>query len=113
MIDSKYPVVPGLMQNALEWIRRAIPIIQDLQRGHLNIRGQVTLRANEATTDIVLSQNFISDTSAVFFTPRTANAAQEINQFYVSNIDVATSTITITHNNDAQTDKTYDFIVIG
>ncbi len=77
--------------------------------GKLNILGSVTLTANSATT--TLSDDLISDSSALFFTPRTANAAAGLTALYYN--DPTAGSVVLNHANNAQADRTYDYAVIG
>jgi hypothetical protein len=73
--------------------------------------GDVTLTANAATT--VVSVLAMAASAHVFFSPRTANAAAEIGAgtMYVS----ARSkwSFTITHANNAQTDRTFSYQIVA
>lgn len=85
--------------------------IRELIQGRSNATGSVTLTANQATTAV--SRSTFSDQAQVLLTPRTANAAAEwaAGTMFVSAI--ANQSFTITHANNAQTDRTFSFIVIG
>lgn len=76
--------------------------------GKLNILGSVTLTANSATT--TLNDDLIDDSSALFFAPRTANAKAEGIPYYN---DPTQGSVVLNHANNAQTDRTYDYAVIG
>lgn len=84
---------------------RVMQAIRDLFAGRSNAVGSVTLTANQATT-AVTARNCGPD-SKIYLTPTTANAAAEIGAgtLYVS--AVAAGTFTLTHANNAQTDRTY------
>lgn len=70
----------------------------------------VTLAVSAATT--VVSDQRVREQSAVFFTPTTSNAAAEIGNgtMYVSS--KGSKTFTITHANNAQADRTFDYVVL-
>lgn len=89
---------------------RDFAIIQ-LIRGRSNAVGSVTLAANAASTTV--TRDNMNENAAVFLVPRTANASAEIGAgtAYVSAITSAD--FTITHANNAQTDRTFDYVVIG
>lgn len=84
-------------------------VVNDIHQGKTRNTGQVTLNAGAATT-VVLDPNFESS-QAVFFTPLTANAAAEAASMYVSS--KGNQTFTINHINDADVDKTFDYIIVG
>lgn len=73
--------------------------------------GTVTLAANLATT--TLSNINIGPDSRIFFFPTTANAAAELGAgtMYVS--AKANESATITHANNAQADRTFDYAIFG
>lgn len=85
--------------------------IQQLAAGRSNAVGSVTLTANDTET-VVTGVNIGAD-SYPFFVPLTANAAAEIGAgtMYVS--ARAAGSFTITHANNAQTDRDYGFICLG
>lgn len=96
-------------------IWRIVQAIIQLTQGRSNAVGEVTLRANQATTVVTKSVHRaavnVSADSEVFLTPRTANAAAAVPTTYIS--AVGQGTFTITHANNAQVDKTYGFVAIG
>jgi len=77
--------------------------------GRLLITGSVTLTANQATTTV--TDYRASNTSVILLSPRTANAAAAVANVYVSTKD--NGSFILTHTNNAQTDRTFDYIVIG
>lgn len=79
--------------------------VNQLLLGKLNCTLAVTLRASNTTT--VLSDPRINATTVFLFDPRTPHAATEIYgaTMYVS--AVSKGSATITHANNAQTDRTF------
>jgi hypothetical protein len=75
----------------------------------LDVTGLVTLTANSATT-VVLDNKFESQMVPVF-TAMTANAAAAVGGLYVSSRGAGT--FTMTHANNAQTDKTFGYVRFG
>jgi hypothetical protein len=73
--------------------------------------GSITLTANSATS--TLTDNRITTNSHIGFMPTTSNAAAEIGNgtMYVSSR--STGSATITHANNAQTDRTFIYSVEG
>ena len=92
-------------------LRRYAIAIQELSAGRSNAVKTITLTAN-ATTTVVSFDNCSADSVPVL-TPLTANAAAEIGAgtLYIS--AVANKSFTITHANNAQTDRTFGFVCIG
>lgn len=85
--------------------------IRQLQVGKIRSFGEVTLDDNSATT--TLSDRNIHATSAVILFPTTANAATE---FGAGTLHISARTdesATITHVNNAQTDRTFMYVVLG
>lgn len=80
-----------------------------IMQGRLNDKGTVTLTASAATT--VVSDRRVGPNSVITFMPTTANAAAEIGNgtMYVS--ARSDGTFTVTHANNAQTDRTFGYRV--
>lgn len=87
--------------------RRLAVAINGIIDGRLDAYGQVTLTANAAST--VVTNDRVTDFSTINLTPVTANAAAELGAggMYVS--AKAIGSFTITHANNAQTDRTFDY----
>ena len=79
--------------------------------GKTNNRGAFTITANAATT--VITDLRVGADSVILPVSTTANASAEVaaGGFYVSS--VGKQTFTVTHANDAQTDRTFKYAVIG
>lgn len=78
-----------------------------------NVGGPITLTANAATTTITEAAGRIGQTTYIDFMPTTANAAVAKQTMYVSSRDVINNTFTITHDNNAQVDKTFYYVLVG
>jgi hypothetical protein len=81
------------------------------RRGKLEATGTVTLIANAAST--VVTDARASFQSFIGFMPTTANAATEVGNgtIYVSTRN--NGSFTLAHANNAQTDRTFAYLVIG
>jgi hypothetical protein len=92
-------------------LRRFAIAIQELSAGRSNAAKTVTLIAN-ATTTVVSFDNCSVD-SVPLLMPMTANAAAEMGAgtLYISAVE--NRSFTITHANNAQTDRTFGFVCIG
>ena len=103
--------VPVTWVDLKEWIRRIAIAVNALRDGKGANTGSVTLTANQATT-VVTEQRAGTD-SVITFMPTTANAAAEIGggAMYVSSR--GDETFTITHANNAQSDRTFAYEVTG
>lgn len=107
--------VPIKMVDPLEWCRRIAYKSNELLNGKSNNIGSITLTANQATTTVTEAAGRIGEDTVVLFMPTTANAAAEIGAggIYVSGRSVANKTFTITHANNAQTDRAFNYVLIG
>lgn len=92
-------------------------VLNGILKGRVNCTGSVTLTANAGTTTV--TRVGFQSQQAVFFFPTTSNAAAELGNgtMYVSAKNSATSSaqpnFVITHANNAQTDRTFDYVVFG
>lgn len=107
--------VPETAVNDVEHKRRVARTVNLLLQGKLNAVTTVTLTANTTTTTITDAR--ITSSSFIGFMPKTANAAAALANLYVSaqmgsNGTVAGSA-TLTHANNAQTDRTFNVLIIG
>lgn len=98
-------VTRGAIERLVTWIM-AVPM-----QGHINTDLEVTLTASSATT--VITDPRLSIHTVILWMPLTANAAAEIaaGGMYVSSRD--SETATITHANNAQTDRDFVFSLVG
>lgn len=106
---------PEYFSDLKEWLRRCVRVINGIMQGKTNNTGSVTLTANAATTVVTESEGRIGQNTVILFSPTTANAATEFGAgtLYVSARDVINNTFTITHVNNAQTDRTFKYVLIG
>ncbi len=109
------PPPPALnnFSDVTAYARRLYDGLFRARQGKLECINEVTLTANAAST--VLSDIRISTQSWIGWMPLTANAATELaaGTMYVLEANVGTGSITITHANNAQTDRKFRLIVIG
>lgn len=83
--------------------------INELFQGRSNAIGSCTLTAS-ATSTVVTAEN-CGDESKVFLMPETANAAAAVATTYIT--AVGNGSFTITHANNAQTDRRFSYVAIG
>ncbi len=83
--------------------------VNEILKGRMNNTGTVTLTAGATSTDVDDNQ-FQSD-QVPLLVPTTANAAAAITTTYLSARDKGT--FTLTHANNAQTDRTFLYVRIG
>ena len=82
-----------------------------LAQGKIDSVGAVTLTASTTTT-VVDGDGalYCGEDSVVVLSPRTANAAGALATTYIT---PANGSFTITHANNAQTDRTFGYSVLG
>ena len=99
--------------NLNRHLRAIYDAMTNVRHGKMDCCTEVTLRANQATT--VLTFNHLSAQSIIHFDPTTANAAAELYgaTMYVTAANRGNGQCTITHANNAQTDRTFYVSVIG
>jgi hypothetical protein len=108
-----YPSVPEKMNEPIEWLRRTAPVVNRILQGRTNNYSSVTLTANSATTTVTLAKGRLSINSVILFMPQTSNAAAGLTGLYVTGIDPDADTFVIHHANNAQTDRTFSYAIIG
>jgi len=107
MPDYNYRKIPPEGGNPRD-VASAVNLLID---GKNNAKGDVTLTASSATT--VVSDFRAGEDSVILFTPTSANAAAEVGggTMYISSR--SQNTFTITHANNAQTDRTFIYTITG
>lgn len=93
--------------------RRMYEVLQQLRNGKMEIVGELTLTAGAASTAVTDIR--VSPQSVIVWHPRTANAAAELaaGTMYVTDANMGNGTFTVTHANNAQTDRHYRYACIG
>lgn len=86
--------------------REIAEAVNKVLKGRLNSTGEVTLTASATTTTI--ERPYITAESVVLLSPTTANAAAASPY-----ITCAEGVATIHHANNAQTDRTFKFAILG
>ena len=89
--------------------REVARVIRNLVDGKVNSTGTVTLTASTTTTTV--SDQRAGGDSVILLMPRTANAATAASTTYVS--ARAKQSFTLTHANNAQTDRTCGYAILG
>lgn len=107
------PDDPG--NDPIRALRVHARIINAIMQGKTYNTGSVTLTESAASTHIIFSQGRLGIDTVVNFTPKTANAAAELaaGTMYESSRDVRNRILTITHANNSQTDRDFDFTLVG
>ena len=107
MTDFNYVKLPAAGANP----RQTAQAVNLLIDGKFNAIGSVTLTASAASTAV--TDYRAGPDSVIVFTPTTANAAAEQGGGTMYLSARAKQGITLTHANNAQTDRTFLYIVIG
>lgn len=89
--------------------REVFEAIEQILLGRLNNVGTITLTENVTTSTI--TNRIIHENSVITFSSKTANAATELANLYIS--AKANGSATITHSNLSSTDRTYDYVIHG
>ncbi len=110
-----FPSVATSGSDEVEHRRRLAQAINILNQGKMNAVTTLTLNANATTT--TLTDARITQNSFLGFMPITANAAAALSGLFVASRmaanGTANGTATLTHTNNAQTDKTFTVLIIG
>ena len=89
--------------------RRVVEVVNRINQGKLNVASELTLTANVAST--TLTDSRISPQAFIGLMPTTANAATALATTYIGTR--LNGSATITHANNAQTDRTFALLIIG
>lgn len=109
--------VPKSLTDAASssWIRGIVSVINRMMVGRLNnVIQNISLTANSTTT--VVTDARIAVDSAILFQPLTANAATALLSTpyaYMLVTSQNNGTLTLTHQNNPQTDRTFNLIIMG
>ncbi len=85
--------------------------ISELIQGRSNATETVTLTANVTST--VVAKETINENAECFLSPRTATAAAGIASGTIYISAVTGGSLTITHDSNAATDRTFGLLIIG
>jgi len=117
MAQSEFPDVPDYFPDHPSLLRQLILVVKNIMAGRTNNVNAVTLTAGAATTTVQVPIGNLGQNTLIFFMPQTANAATEFGAgtMYVSSRDLTLNppTFTITHVNNAQTDRTFGYVFVG
>jgi len=110
---SEFPTAPQFEPDAEKHRRSLARSLNLVMRGKSNNVIEATLTANAASTTI--TDERIGVSTAIIPVPLTANAAAELGNgtMYVSNTGRVNGSASITHANNAQTDRTFKLILVG
>jgi hypothetical protein len=88
-------------------------VLQQIRSGKLEVVGELTLTAGAASTAVTDIR--VSPQSVIVWHPRTANAAAELaaGTMYITDANMGSGSMVVTHANNAQVDRTFRFAVLG
>ena len=85
--------------------------VNNLFAGRCGWVGEVTLTDNADTTEV--SDTRVASNGIVLLMPLTANAAAGLATSYIAEADLVAGGFTISHTNNAQTDRTFRYGVFS
>lgn len=98
------------IEVSAQYLKHLVGVVNQIMRGKTNNIGEVTLTPSQATTVVTDPKAGID--SHIDFMPLTENAATEyVGGMYVSS--QGKETFTITHANNAQTDRDFRYVITG
>jgi len=106
---SRAPIAPPVSFNKGEWERRFHGWMTEANRGRVNCTGTVTLDPNQNSTTVTDSR--AGTASFIGFMPTTASAAVEYGNLAVQS--QGAGFFTISHSNNAITDRSYAYCIMG
>lgn len=89
--------------------RQVATVVRNLVDGKINSTGTVTLTASASSTDV--SDQRVGGDSVVLLMPTTSNAAAALATTFVS--ARAKQSFTVSHASNAQTDRTFSYVILG
>ena len=99
------------LQEIIEWQRLTVGVVNGLMAGKHNAGGSFTLTANVAAS--TLTDRRICAATKIFLFPQTANAATEIATLFQTYPNVTAKQAVFNHASNAQTDRTFSFLLAG
>lgn len=107
MADANFRRLPTEADNP----REVSQVVNSILDGKLNSTGSFTCTASAATTSVTDFR--AGEDSVILLMPTTANAASEQGAGTIFVSTRAKQSFTVTHSNNAQTDRTFDYVIIG
>lgn len=112
-LAQAFQKVPEYIQDQTEHRRKLARAVNQALSGKMNAFIDATLTANAAST--TLTDARIGYYSTITWMPMTANASAEVGAgtIYITQANMQSGSVVITHANNAQTDRTFRFQIIG
>lgn len=109
--NLNFPGVPEVGTNDVEHRRKIARALNGALQGKLNSTKAFTLTANAASSTVTDAR--LTANSFIGFMPTTANASAEIGAGTIYIGTRNNGTAIVTHANNAQSDRTYQLLIIG
>ena len=107
MADANFRRLPAAATNP----REISQVVNGVLDGKLNSTGSFTCTASAASTSV--TDYRAGKDSVILLMPTTSNAASEMGAGTIFVSARAKQSFTVTHANNAQTDRTFEYIIIG
>jgi hypothetical protein len=107
LADANFQPLPPEATNP----RQISQVVNNVLDGKLNSTGSFTCTASAATTAVTDFR--AGKDSIILLMPQTANAATEVGNGTIHVSTRAKQSFTVTHANNAQTDRTFGYLIIG
>lgn len=108
-----FPDAPEYYPDHPNLLRQLIRVVKNIMQGKTNNTGTVTLTANSTTTTVTFAAGRIGQSTMINLCPTTATAAAAKDNVYLSARNVASNTLTLTHDNTADNDRTFLYELVG
>lgn len=108
---SRVSLVPGFLTDDPQWKRGVAAWMLEVNQGHLQNIGRVTLNAN--ATDTTVTDARAGANSFIGFMPTTAAAAAELGGGTLYVATQGKQSFVVTHSNISATDRTYTYCILG
>lgn len=99
-----------IFRQMIEWQRLTVEAVTSLRDGHHNGHGTVTLDANQASTTLL--DRRIGANTKIQLNPTSANAKAEGIPWHTYP-NMTEGQAVLNHTNNAQTDRSYSYILAG
>lgn len=105
------PVLSKVTPQLQNWLDILTDVVRGAMQGSLNVASQTPVTLTPGATTTTIRDARIGGTSIIQLCPLTANAAAAIPTTWIST--PSKTVATINHANSAQTDRTFDYLIIG
>ena len=111
MANVSRGAITGFASNLREQLVRVTVQVDQLMAGKHRAHGTMTLDTGAASTAFTDSR--VGGNSVITYSPTTANASAEIGAGTIYISSTGDETFTVTHANNAQADRTFNYTISG